>query len=221
MSALGPDDVSVVIPALEDEPYLEAAIESARAEGAGEILVLATAAGRSAQVARASGARLIEPLGLDPPNRRNQGAKEATLAAVAFLDADDLFTPGRLSAMAALLGDGVTGLMRAFASPGEEEVGDRLRVDPTPRRGMVVGTLIVRRSSFFAIGGFREDILTGEIVDWLDRAGREGMDLRELDRVVLERRIHGGAHHSRERHEELHASYLRLARERIVRRREA
>jgi hypothetical protein len=85
------------------------------------------------------------------------------------------------------------------------------------RPGLVSGALIFGRDAFLAIGGFREDLATGEGADWLDRADRAGMDVARIGSVVLERRIHGGNHLSAEGGSAVHDSYLRIARERIVR----
>jgi len=216
--SLGPGDVSVVMPARADEPYIEEALDSAIGEGAGEVLVVAPAGGSSEEAAGARQVSLIEPRGKEPTVRRNQGVREASLPVVALLDADDLFTPGRLAKMTALLGDAVTGLVRQFASPDcSEEVLQRFRVDPTPGAAVMPSVLVARREALLALDGLREDLTGGDAQDWLDRAAVRGMEVARLDEVVLERRIHAGHHNSLEEAAVHHRAYLRLARARILR----
>jgi glycosyltransferase involved in cell wall biosynthesis len=219
MTAATPS-VSVVIPAREREPYLEEAIRSAIGEGPDEVLVVTPEGGRSARVAGPLGARLVdsEGVGSEPQPRRNLGAREARAGVVAFLDADDRFPAGRMAPMLAALGDAVTGLVQAFVSPDRTEaVTGRIKVDLAPRVGVVCGAMLVRRESFLSLGGLREDLLTGEVPDWISRAEDAGLVVAGIDRVVLERRLHGDGHLYGTRGSEMRADYLRLARERILR----
>ena len=212
--------VSVVIPAREREPYLEEAITSAQAERPGEVLVVTPEGGHSAEIADELGARLLAPEERKPQPRRNHGAREARGEVVAFLDADDRFPAGRMTPMLAKLGDAVIGFVRSFVSPDRAEaLAGRISVDPERRWGVVCGTLVVRRDAFLSLGGFREDLLAGEMPEWLGRAEEGGLELARIERVVLERRVHGQGHMYAESAPEMRAQYLRLARERILRRR--
>jgi len=216
--------VSVVIPAREREPYLEEAIRSAVDEGADEVVVVTPEDGASGRAASGLGARVVDSrkASIDPLPRRNLGAREARGDVVAFLDADDRFPTGRMAPMLAELGDAVTGLVRPFLSPDRAEaLGESLDLDLAPRSGVVAGALLARREAFLSLGGFREDLLTGEVPDLLGRAGEAGLVLGEVATVVLERRIHGDGHLYADRGAEMDASYLRLARERILKSRDS
>ncbi|MFZ4406241.1 MAG: glycosyltransferase family A protein, partial [Paracraurococcus sp.] len=103
----GPE-CSVVIPARNAAPWLEATIASIGTEAAVEILVVddGSTDGTAAILARLAAAdpRIVPLAG---PRRGAAAARNAALAAaaaplIAFLDADDRWRPGKLSAQLAL-----------------------------------------------------------------------------------------------------------------------
>ena len=51
-------------------------------------------------------------------------------------------------------------------------------------------SFVVRRKAFRRVGGFREDVVFGEFIDWYSRATEAGLREATVDRVVTRRRIH-------------------------------
>lgn len=172
--------ISVVIPALDEEGTLPAAIERARAAGVGEILVVD---GGSADATRAVAERLGARV-LDAPRGRavqmNAGAAAAAGDVLLFVHADTLLPAGFDAAVE-----------RALADPAV--VGGRFDVDLQPTSFLIWLTAVlinlrsrwsristgdqcifVRRSVFERLGGFPELPLMEDVAfsRMLKRAGR-------------------------------------------------
>jgi glycosyltransferase involved in cell wall biosynthesis len=193
--------VSVVIPAYNAARYLGEAIESVARQSHDrvEIIVVddASTDDTAAVVARFGTAvrYLLQPH-LGDGAARNRGVGESTGSHLAFLDADDLWEPDKLtSQLDALRADPtldiVFGHVIQFWSPelsvppGTEapDVGE-------PMRGEHPGTMLLRRAVFDEIGPFREDHVTGTFVDWYARALDGDRNMLMLEAVVMRRRLH-------------------------------
>ena len=193
--------VSVVIPARDAEDYLAEAIASVLAQtvSVAEIIVVddgsqdATgeiAKGFPAVVRCLSGAASSAGLA------RNRGIEASRGAFVAFLDADDLWTPDSVERrLTALQGDATRD---AVFGEVEQFVCDRLsrderdRVRLTVRRSpaRVCGSMLARREVFARFGPFPTGHRVGEFIDWYLRADRAGLRTAMLPDLVLRRRVH-------------------------------
>ena len=139
--------VSVMIGAYNAAPYLGEAIESALGQDYEPIELIVVDDGSTdgtAEVARRySQARVIQQENGGNGSARNRAVENASGELYAFLDADDLFTPGKLSLQKAALDadptlDMVFGHVREFFSPElDEETRAGLRT--TIRHGAYLG----------------------------------------------------------------------------------
>lgn len=166
-------ETAVIIPVYNGEPYIGEALRSvlAQTRPAARILVLddnssdktrtiAEGFGRSVEI-------LFDGTNLGPGARRNQGVEEAATEYVAFLDADDVWTPDHLEKTAGLL-DRFPEAVLAFGRA--EFFGEREGVwcESLPESGrpadlflrqmrnhlVLPSTMVVRRSAYLAVGGF-------------------------------------------------------------------
>jgi glycosyltransferase involved in cell wall biosynthesis len=207
--------VSVIIPVFNGERFLGDAIESALDQDLPPAEVIVVDDGSedgSAEVA--AGFEQVTLIRHDrnrgQPQARNSGIEAATGEYLAFLDADDMMAPGRLSSqvshleespnLAAVLGR--QEVLREEGSPdptfmldptsvvAEEPGVASLREDMPIHPHYPPMSLTARREAFEQIGGFDTHLELSEDVDWIFRAWEAGLRLDTIDRVVLVRRVH-------------------------------
>jgi glycosyltransferase involved in cell wall biosynthesis len=199
----GEPSVAIIIPVYNGVAYLAAALRSVLAqEGCRVSSVIVVDDGStdsSADIAAAYSApvRLVRQAHCGAATARNRGIAGATEDCIGCLDADDLLPPCSVAVRAAALGadpalDAVTGLVTQFVSPDlDASAAARLRVPDHPMKGPLVGAMLFRRRLFERVGGFDTGLAHGDFIDWYLRARAGGLVLREIDTVVLQRRIHG------------------------------
>lgn len=222
--------VSVMIGAYNAAPYLGEAIESVLAQDYEPLELIVVDDGSTdgtADVARSyPQVQLIRQQNGGNGAARNRAVENASGALYAFLDADDRFTPGKLTVQQAALDedpglDMVFGHVREFLSPElDEDVRAKLRPPaPQPMPWTAPNLMLVRRESFERVGPFTTAVRVGVTVDWFARAAEAGLRYLILPEVVLERRIHtqnNGLRESASR-----SQYLEVIRQAMERRRAA
>ena len=204
-------DVTAIIPARTDEPFLAEALASVLCQGERVLEVLVCTddlAGASAREAGRHGPRVraVRSEGGEGHQNLNAGLARAQGTWLAFLDADDVWPEDRLARAFAAFDaaaelDVCFGHQRAIAAGGT--LGEA--VQPAP----LLGTALMRRETALRIGPFQPGIASA--MDWLLRAGRMGLRSVTIDHVLLHRRVHAD-NLSRRRRPELHAAYLAMAR---------
>jgi glycosyltransferase involved in cell wall biosynthesis len=192
--------VSAIVPVYNGERFLAAALDSIFAQSyrpVEAIIVDDGSTDRTADIARS----YAEARYIYQPNQGHAAAKNAGAAAaagdfLAFLDADDLWTPDKLFVQVAYLLDHpeidyVIARMRNFLEPGVEPPLLAKNFLAADSAGFVVGTLLVRRAVFNAVGGFDTTYRHGNDTDWFFRAKEAGVRMTMLPHVLLRRRFHG------------------------------
>lgn len=193
--------VSVLCPLYEHAAFVGDALASARAQTrpARDIMVIDDGSrDGSATVAESvPGVRVIRAPHRGVAATRNALVALATGELVAWLDADDVWTPDKLAVQVAF--------MHANPDIGVTFTHQRLRVEPGVMRprwvteAMIAGptpavatcSMVVRRALFETIGGFDPTLSRGEDTDWLMRATAAGVRHVTLPEALLVRRVHG------------------------------
>ena len=223
-------EVSTVIPCHDGERYLAETIRSALAQecGAHEVIVVDDGStDRTAEVARSFGdaVRFVSQPRGGAARARNRGAELATGRFLAFLDADDVWTPDALARLLAeLLADPSPGMafgkMEQFVSPElPPESRLQFRFNPEPAQARMCGTVLARRDAFERVGAFSPELASGEFIDWLSRAEHLGVKAAAVDALVLRRRLHHWNHGVVRR--DANHDYLRVVKAALERRRSA
>jgi glycosyltransferase involved in cell wall biosynthesis len=207
--------VSVIVPVFNGERFLGDAIESALSQDLPPAEVIVVDDGSedgSAEVAASFDEVALIPheRNLRQPQARNSGIEAATGEYLAFLDADDMMAPGRLSSQVSHLEEtpdlgavlGRQEVLREEGSPdptfildptsviAEEPGVASLREDMPIHPHFPPMSMTARREAFEQIGGFDTHLELSEDVDWIFRAWEAGLRLATIDRVVLIRRVH-------------------------------
>jgi glycosyltransferase involved in cell wall biosynthesis len=198
------DRLSVVILAHGHGELLPAAVSSVFAQGHPDLEVLVVEHEPSAALQRlaerdaAASLRQVLSGGNTPGAARNAGVSAASGSLLAFLDADDLWPPGRMAATRAALEadpelDAVFGRVRAFTDREGDPIADPAEAardaDP-PQAARLITAALFRRESLERVGRFDEGAVLGSEIEWVARAEDAGLRFGFVDDVVLLRRNH-------------------------------
>ncbi len=188
--------VSVVIPTYNSARFLADAVTSVLEQGYPRLEILIVDDGstddtRQLAVSMGPAVRYLYQDNQGPPAARNLGLRSITGDLVALLDADDLWTPGKLALQVPPLMSnpdlgmvlGLTQYFRTNEQTGEEE---RLR----PFFVVQLGCGLFRSEVFRTVGGFDETLRYGDDVDWFMRTREQGIGAVLLDRATVRYRRH-------------------------------
>lgn len=218
----GGQRISVVIPVYNGSAYIADAVASVRAQGYPDIEVIVVDDDSTDDTAQVVAA-------IDPPVHyvwqenggsaaaRNRGVREATGDFIAFLDADDLWTEGKLALQLAAFEDDPL-LDVTWGHVREFNQGDNPTDSGQPAlAGKHPGTALFRAQAYRRTGGFATDLPNAEVVDWVSRVDALGLQQRMLPQVLMYRRLHDsnkGRDNPEAHREYLHALKRHLDRKR-------
>jgi glycosyltransferase involved in cell wall biosynthesis len=189
-------EVSVIVPVYNAERYLEEALTSIESQAVSSLEIIVVDDGStdgSADIARRfHTVRYIHQGNRGPAAARNRGVALARGRSLAFLDADDLWAPGKLRLQLPLLTgeqgtDLVTGHVQCLTLGGAGEWSEF----EVPRFLPLFGASVMTRSAFDRVGSLDESLRCAEDVDWFVRAREHGIRTSVLADVVLYYRLHG------------------------------
>lgn len=215
------ETVSVVIPAHNAAAFLAEAVASVRAQTVPvtEIIVVDDGStDATPAVIAALGVRSLRKEKGGAAAARNRGAELATGEWLAFLDADDLWLPGKQAAQLAC----------ALAEPRPDVVfglgcnflvaPDGTRQEQPERPAYLPGAALLRREYFLSRARFDESLSPNEVVAWNMGFQSGGARVAVVPERVLLRRIH--ATNTRRQGDGGRPTDLRLLREWIQKKRQ-
>lgn len=186
--------ISVIIPCQNGTNYLKEAIDSVkRQEMNTEIIVVDDGStDDTANLARKCGVRVYSIQHSGSSVARNFGLKNAKGDFVLFLDHDDVMTENALKTLYnELMSDislgFVQGKLQDFISP-ELDNDDKKSLSPRkePYGGTLAGAFLFKKSIFDIVGGFDENLKTGENVEFILRLNNtNGGGESKLKRLIL------------------------------------
>lgn len=194
--------ISGIVPVFNGERYLGETLNSmlAQTHSPLEIIVVddGSTDGTTDVVAKyGDKVRYLRQENSGPAVARNRGLDAAQGEYIAFLDADDLWHPekltrqmGRFEARPEL--DLCITYIQNFWIPELAEEAERYRDQPLsrPAAGYIGQTLLARRRIFETVGQFNPVLRHSETRDWFLRAQESGAVLEILPEVLVYRRLH-------------------------------
>jgi glycosyltransferase involved in cell wall biosynthesis len=198
---MSPLAISAIIVVRDDEPYLSETIDSvlAQTEPPDEIVVVDDGSQDDSGAIAAEYGEAVRVIRQEPLGHAagiNKGIEAARGELIAFLDADDLWTPRKLELQGRALDrdprlDLVFGNLEEFISPDlSDEEAAQLRPTEGAVPAKLKGTMMIRREAMDRAGPFSMGWKIAEFVDWYSRATDEGLREEMLGEVVLRRRLH-------------------------------
>ncbi len=183
--------ISAVIPAYNSAATIVEALDSVLAQTVQVDQIIVVDDGSSDVTPavvreRYPGVRLIRQANGGPAAARNRGVAEATGEWIAFLDADDVWLPGRLERELACVADHADAIMCCAGRRGVEEhtAGERGATGDTCREigleelarhnPIVTSTVLLKRAAFHSAGGFDERFRGPEDYDLWIRVAASG-----------------------------------------------
>jgi glycosyltransferase involved in cell wall biosynthesis len=193
--------VSVIVPVYNGEQFLAEAIESVLAQSypSYELIVVDDGStDRTPEIARSYPLiRYVYQTHRGSASARNRGILTARGEFLAFLDADDLWMPHKLSLqMMAFEIDPnleiVTGYVEQFVDPEfEPPTAQRYTFPNAPIPGYSPIAILIRRSLIDKVGLFDESYKSAEVISWFVEAHEKKLQILILPDLVARRRIHG------------------------------
>jgi glycosyltransferase involved in cell wall biosynthesis len=174
-----PPRFSVVIPARNEERFIAGCLESiqqAAKDHPGQleiIVVLNRCTDRTEEIAHAFGARTVREDAKNLAKIRNAGARAATGQILATIDADSRMSPNALAAIDRALSSGKTIGGGTIIRPDRSSAGIKVTIWLFTLWSVLArfscGLFWLYRQDFEAIGGFNENLLSAEDVDFAKR----------------------------------------------------
>ena len=190
--------ISVIIPCQNGTNYIKEAIDSVKEQNMNtEIIVVDDGStDNTAEYAKKCGENVYSIPHSGLSTARNVGLRHMKGEYVLFLDHDDVIREGSLLKLYKAIKDNPDvgysqGKLMDFISP---ELSDADKKKLVPRKeaygGLLTGAFLFKKSVIDLIGGFNEELQTGQGVDFLLRIEQAGIKTIKLDIITTCRRFH-------------------------------
>jgi len=174
-----PPRFSVIIPARDEERFIGQCLESIRVAGASYpdqlevIVVLNRCSDRTEEIAHRFGARTIREDARNLARIRNAGARSATGGILVTIDADSTMSPGTLTAIDQALSSNTTVGGGIDIRPERTSAGIKMTILLFSFFILITrlscGLFWCYRKDFEKLGGFNENLVSAEDIDFARR----------------------------------------------------
>ncbi len=191
--------VSVIVPVYNGERFLAQALDSVFAQDYRPLEVIVVDDGstdRTAQIAQAYDVRYIHQPNQGHGMAKNVGVRAARGEYLAFIDADDLWEPRKLSLQVALLQRQpelgyVICNMRHFLESRQSVPRWLEGIDLDEAvPAYIPSAMLIRTHALDRVGNFDPSYRRANDVDWHFRARDAGVRMANVDRLLVYKRVH-------------------------------
>lgn len=191
--------ISVIIPIHNGSHYIEETFASVAQQDYPDIEIILVDDGSTDDLSSAleriqTPFKLIRQKQQGPASARNAGIRESQGEWIAFLDADDMWTPMALKVMAHdLVIHPNAGVVHGTSVTFRKDPDSGSYVNayhPREKYPFSIAGGLYRRSAFERIGYFDDTLLHGEDTDWYWRASEAGLPIVNIAENVLKVRMH-------------------------------
>lgn len=214
------DLISVVIPSYNGEKYIKETIESIQRQKFNhEIIVIDDiSTDKTVEIAKAMECRVI--VNAEHKGQvagKNTGIRAARGNYWLTIDQDDMLTENALQKLYDEMHKSpdnkiIMAKLKDFCSPDTPE--QKKYCKPEPFYGILTGSTLFKKEVFDIVGDFREDIITGDVIDLTNRLEKAGITIKKADFISCDRRIHS-ANYGRTNQADEYKDYAKVLRERL------
>jgi glycosyltransferase involved in cell wall biosynthesis len=184
--------ISVIVICKNAAATIERALDSIRIQShkPSEVLVVAAPSDDETLTILESRTDLVilKQPGYGIADARNYGISMARERYIAFLDADDEWTPDALEVQLAVLASDPTAMV---AMGFLVKVGQDSETLSDPMPAATPGGCLYRAEVFSVVGGFATDVTVASDHKWFMRARLEGVKQVSHEKIILKKYIHG------------------------------
>ncbi len=211
--------ISIIIPAYNGEKYIQECITSIQNQNMNtEIIVIDDiSTDKTADIARSMGCKVIvndehkgQVAGKNTGIRVSKGKYWLTI------DQDDMLTVGALKRFYEEFQKAPESeIIMAKLKDFPETPKDAKFCKKEPFYGILTGAAMFKKDIFNKIGYFREDLITGDVIDLTNRLKKFNIEINKIDFISCSRRIHD-SNYGRTNQKDEYKDYLKLLRERLI-----
>jgi glycosyltransferase involved in cell wall biosynthesis len=212
------DLISVIIPTYNGEKYIQECIKSIQNQNMNvEIIVIDDiSTDNTVEIAQNMGIRVIvNDVHKGQVAGKNTGIREAKGKYWFTIDQDDKLVNGALKTLYEEMEKSpdnmiIMAQLRDFPQTPDQQKFCKLK----PFYGILTGSTLFKKEVFDKIGFFREDLITGDVIDLTNRLSKAGIEIKKVDFVTCDRRIHD-QNYGRTNQADEYKDYAKLLRERL------
>ncbi len=211
--------ISIIIPAYNGEKYIQECITSIQNQNMNtEIIVIDDiSTDKTADIARSMGCKVI----VNDEHKgqvagKNTGVRAAKGKFWLTIDQDDVLTEGALRRFyEEFQKDESLRIIMAKLKDFPDTSEQIKFCKKEPFYGILTGAVMFKKDVFNKIGYFREDLITGDVIDLTNRLKKTDIEIKKIDFVSCKRRIHL-TNFGRTNQKDEYRDYLKLLRERLI-----
>lgn len=213
------DLISIIIPAYNGEKYIQECITSIQNQNMNTEIIIVDdiSTDNTADIARSMGCKVIvNDMHKGQVAGKNTGIKKSKGNYWLTIDQDDMLTTGALKRFYEEFQKNANAkIIMAKLKDFPETPEEAKFCKKESFYGILTGAVMFKKDIFNKIGYFREDLITGDVIDLTNRLKKFNIEINKIDFISCNRRIHD-SNYGRTNQKDEYKDYLKLLRERLI-----